>query len=416
MEKKLSAKDFLRSVFASGGRYTMEQLLNDGMYKEVTMRTAITDLKNPKYSAGPVLFIENDGLHFFLQDEGQDEENDVDMEQEEQGSLVDQVPEAMTVSKGLASWIEDGAGLVLGAFDASFEINDEQDKLTASIELEGTPSTFSEGGRRLSVSTGTNEAVVEVETEDDGRSVRLFVEAIEQGFAHAFCYPVIEIPIARQNEALALTNGINKASKLAHIYMIQIEDRLVPCIKASSISNGQPDSFEHICYAALEVTYRFWEQFADLTSEQSLQSNSTENNEDVVSRTGISFDDIKLFLDDADLNYSVDEDGDIYVKSGLDINMWVSLIQNNTVLKIFTFLRCIDGEEVDQGSALELVNRINYGYLPNTVSYDSGKIWSFYYETLEDGMSKTKFVSLLRRCSNSFANAARHEDIEKIIG
>jgi hypothetical protein len=147
-----------------------------------------------------------------------------------------------------------------------------------------------------------------------------------------------------------------------------------------------------------------------------LQSNSTENNEDVVSRTGISFDDIKLFLDDADLNYSVDEDGDIYVKSGLDINMWVSLIQNNTVLKIFTFLRCIDGEEVDQGSALELVNRINYGYLPNTVSYDSGKIWSFYYETLEDGMSKTKFVSLLRRCSNSFANAARHEDIEKIIG
>jgi hypothetical protein len=264
MDKKLSAKDFLRSVFASGGRYTMEQLLNDGMYKEVTMRTAITDLKNPKYSAGQVLFIENDGLHFFVQGEGQDEESDDDMEQEEQGSLVDQVPEAMTISKGLASWIEDGAGLVLGAFDASFEINDEQDKLTASIELEGTPSTFSEGGRRLSVSTGTNEAVVEVETEDDGRSVRLFVEAIEDGFAHAFCYPNITVPTTKQTEAYSLANLISLRSKLAHVYWTEHNGQLVPCIKASTMSTGNAMEFESVCFAVLHITYQNWEMLSEL--------------------------------------------------------------------------------------------------------------------------------------------------------
>lgn len=264
MEKKLSAKDFLRSVFASGGRYTMEQLLNDGMYKEATMRTAITDLKNPKYSVGPVLFIENDGLHFFVQDQGQDEENDDDMEQEEQGSLVDQVPEAMTISKGLAAWIEDGAGLVLGAFDASFTINDEQDKLTASIELDGTPSTFSDGGRRLSVSTGTNEAVVEVETENDGRSVRLFVEAIEHGFAHAFCYPDISVPTTKQTEAYSLANLISLRSKLAHVYWTEHNGQLVPCIKASTMSTGDAIEFESVCYAVLETTYHHWEMLSDL--------------------------------------------------------------------------------------------------------------------------------------------------------
>lgn len=129
----------------------------------------------------------------------------------------------------------------------------------------------------------------------------------------------------------------------------------------------------------------------------------------------ITIDTIKGFLDDAVMEYDIDDDGDIYVKSDLDINMWVSLVKNETILKIFTFLRCRDGEEVDAHSVLELVNRINHGYLPNTVSFSNGKIWSFCYVTLEDGISKKKFISLLRRCSSSFAGAVRSEDTNDMI-
>lgn len=258
MSAKLSAKDFLRSLFSDGRRHTMEEILNGGMYKEATMRTAITDLKNPKYSSGPLLFIENDGQFFFTKTDSDVVPEYADTATDEPGSLVDQVPEGMSVSKGLAAWIEDGAGLVLGAFDVSFEINDEQDKMIASIELEGTPSTFTEGGRRLTISSGDGDADVAVEAEEDGRFVRLFIEAVEHGFAHAFSYPAIEIPQARRVQAFELANEINRNSKFASIYFFEPEGILVPCIKSSSTSEGQTGSFESTCYSALETTFHYW--------------------------------------------------------------------------------------------------------------------------------------------------------------
>jgi hypothetical protein len=434
MEKKLSAKDFLRSVFAGGGRYTMDQLLNGGMYKEVTMRTAITDLKNPKYSAGPVLFIENDGTHFFTREQNADAQLDEavadhDEPEEEDVPLVDQIPDNMPVARGLAAWIEDGAGMVLGAFDASFDIDEEQDKLTASIELDGTPSTFSEGGRRLSVSTGTNEAVVEVETEVDGRSVRLFVEAIEQGFAHAFCYPVIEIPIARQLEALTLTNEINKASKLAHIYMIEIQKYLVPCIKASSISSGQSGSFENVSYAALDTTYRFWGDLMKLTADQEgspqnqtkLQVNVPAENstglkaDDAMINKAVSIENLKTFLDDASMDYVVDDDGDIYVTTGLHINTYISIFNESSVIKLFTYFDFRDGKKVDRVAALELANRINYNYYPNIVAVEEGRLYAFYFEMVSEGISKSRFLDVLRLSARSFVNAVGKQDLDNLI-
>ena len=303
MEKKLSAKDFLRSIFAKGGRYTMEQLLNGGMYKEVTMRTAITDLKNPKYAGGPVLFIENDGKFFFTREQSGSapvapETAEEDAVEEDEVSLVDQIPDDMPIAKGLAAWIEDGAGLVLGAFNASFEINDDKDKFTASIELDGTPSTFTEGGRRMSVSSGDGEAVVQVENEDDGRSVRFFIEAIEHGFTHAFSYALIEIPVNRRHEALELCNSINMASKLAHVYIIEIAEHLMPCIKCSSVWSGDSEAFENVCYASLEVTYRYWSAFealgadsAEISKDSRNSSNETAaHSEIIVSGDGINYD------------------------------------------------------------------------------------------------------------------------------
>jgi hypothetical protein len=181
-----------------------------------------------------------------------------DADTEEEKDIVDSVPNEMPIAQGLANWIEDGAGLILGPFDASCDIDEEQIKLSVGIEITGTPSKFSKDGSKLEITTGKERVNVSLNGENDDRFTRLFIESIEYGFAHTYSYPNIPIPLHRRSVAFEIANYVNHRSKLARLYLIANDDELVPCIKSSTVTSGAPETFEHICYSALETTYHNW--------------------------------------------------------------------------------------------------------------------------------------------------------------
>lgn len=77
-------------------------------------------------------------------------------------------------------------------------------------------------------------------------------------------------------------------------------------------------------------------------------------------------------LDDAFFSYRVDDDGDIYVIDGVEYPVWISLIQDFSVLKIFTFANFRDEKNLDELSALRLANQINRNRPVGTVCLMGG--------------------------------------------
>ena len=112
----------------------------------------------------------------------------------------------------------------------------------------------------------------------------------------------------------------------------------------------------------------------------------------------------------------LDSDGDIYITEGFEFPLWVSISEENTVLKVMTFVNFLEKENVDELKALRVINRINTNFFPNVVSFNHGKLECHYYALLEDTMSEKHLLQILRQCASSFVNAVREEDIDELIG
>lgn len=61
-----SARSHVRRLFAKGNSWTLRQLTDNGRFSEGTIKQYICDLKNPKYSGGPLLIIQRDGDTYYL--------------------------------------------------------------------------------------------------------------------------------------------------------------------------------------------------------------------------------------------------------------------------------------------------------------------------------------------------------------
>ena len=73
-------------------------------------------------------------------------------------------------------------------------------------------------------------------------------------------------------------------------------------------------------------------------------------------------------------------------------------------------------EDADEFLSLQLANRINTNFFPNTVSVQNGKLYSFYYVFLEDKIEEQNLIKILRHFSSAFVNAVREEDVDDLIG
>lgn len=130
--------------------------------------------------------------------------------------------------------------------------------------------------------------------------------------------------------------------------------------------------------------------------------------------TEFTIENIKKAIDEAHFESEIDNDGDIYITEGLEFPCWVSVGEENEVLKVMTYAKL--RENADELKSLRLANRINTSFFPNVVSVNNGKLESYYYALLDDSMSEKNLVKIIRRCTSSFVNAVREEDSDDLIG
>jgi hypothetical protein len=109
----------------------------------------------------------------------------------------------------------------------------------------------------------------------------------------------------------------------------------------------------------------------------------------------------------------IDEDGEIYISEGLEFPCWVSVNAEDETLRVYTYAKLQDN--VDELKALQLANRINAKFFPNSVSVINGRLVSYYYVFLDQSISEKNFMKILRRCASAFVSAIREEDSENLI-
>jgi hypothetical protein len=125
---------------------------------------------------------------------------------------------------------------------------------------------------------------------------------------------------------------------------------------------------------------------------------------------------LQSVLADAFFESEIQGDGELlYVHEGLDFPLWIAIVDEQSLLKIYTYIDLKEGTNEIQG--LRLANRISASYAPNSVYFDDddNRLYSFYFEVLEGPMAAKKLVSTLRRCAGSFVAAIRSEDTEDLI-
>ena len=126
---------------------------------------------------------------------------------------------------------------------------------------------------------------------------------------------------------------------------------------------------------------------------------------------------VKVLMDvmaDAFFEAELSDESEIYIKEGLEFPMWVSLLEDNTILRVHSYIPMSD--DVDELAALRLANRINSKYAPNAISVsDDGNLWTYYFEYIEGPVEAKKIISTLRRCSSAFVAGIRNEDEDELI-
>ena len=124
-------------------------------------------------------------------------------------------------------------------------------------------------------------------------------------------------------------------------------------------------------------------------------------------------DQIRQCLEQLYFEHEIDDDGDFYVKSGLDIPFWVSVTPDRKCIRIFTYISV--REESDEDGLNSLSNNINLTYFPNSVYHHEGKLWSSYYLPVIEGFQERTFVEMMRKCISGFTSGVRNLDEHDLI-
>lgn len=95
------------------------------------------------------------------------------------------------------------------------------------------------------------------------------------------------------------------------------------------------------------------------------------------------------FLENAVLDYELDDDGDIYIKDGAGFPFWISIDQRGSQIAFFTFVGC---ETVN----LDKMNEFNEVYRAVQFFFKRGRINASYYMTFKYGLDTRQFIVMAR--------------------
>ena len=109
---------------------------------------------------------------------------------------------------------------------------------------------------------------------------------------------------------------------------------------------------------------------------------------------------LSAVLEAAYIDQQMDDDGDIYVTEGVDFPLWVHLMPDQKLVKLFTYYP-VD----DQVDWVARVNEINSRIELPQFCYARDAVWATYWMTYAGGLNMRQFIRMLRRFSSAVVQA-----------
>ena len=128
----------------------------------------------------------------------------------------------------------------------------------------------------------------------------------------------------------------------------------------------------------------------------------------------ISIEDLATILDDAAIDFEIDDDNDIYVTAA-EFNLWVRLPERQFI--VFTTYWKFR-PKVPAVKALELANRCNATMIPMCqfhVNDDVTRLNGAFGLDVRYGLNRRQFLRDMRQFSRIFSTAIKNEDTEMLL-
>jgi hypothetical protein len=129
----------------------------------------------------------------------------------------------------------------------------------------------------------------------------------------------------------------------------------------------------------------------------------------VIAEDEVTISRLASFLDAAFIDYTIDDDGDLYAKDGLEFPAWIDIDQDK---KMIMFLTCISADEKVATDLMARVNEMNTSYVAVQFHLRGEVIWGHYWLSYDGGINVRQFIKMLRR----FCSAFRAGIIDEKVG
>ena len=123
-----------------------------------------------------------------------------------------------------------------------------------------------------------------------------------------------------------------------------------------------------------------------------------------IPETEVSVQRLEALLNGALFEVELDNDGDIYVRDGLEFPVWIRVLAEDKMLKVFTYATSENGKTEPTLEVVNLMNRtikLPQFYLDG--KFVSGAFWI----TFDAGLAIRPFVKQLRRFAGAFLAGMR---------
>lgn len=117
----------------------------------------------------------------------------------------------------------------------------------------------------------------------------------------------------------------------------------------------------------------------------------------MIAEEAMSNDKLVEVLNNAGCETSIDNDGDVYVKSGIDFPIWVSVDNDIKYIKLLTWFA---PEGIDDDDMLSCANFLNSTYKIAQFATVDDKMYATYFFPFEGGLQPGSIMKVVRRFSS----------------
>ncbi len=109
------------------------------------------------------------------------------------------------------------------------------------------------------------------------------------------------------------------------------------------------------------------------------------------------------FLEAAVIDFSIDDDGDLYASDGLEFPAWIRVLSSKKLIMFFTYIEPDnDKDEGESEDWVARVNRMNTSIIAAQFHWHEKAVWGRFWLSYDGGLNVRQFIKLLRRFGGAF--------------